>query len=176
MQLFNLLGDPLLRIRYPLPLEITADATASPGQELAIECRTPLAGEVLVELACRRGRFTFEPPSRATFDESDQGMRTLNVSYERANDDRYVQRSLQAVGSGFRTTLTIPANAEGPCLVRVFLGNGPSCALGAKAIYVQRRASESPLTARDTRSTDCALNVPDSPWTRPSQPLSCGFA
>ncbi len=36
----QLAGRSVARIRHPLPLEITADATAIPGQELAIECRT----------------------------------------------------------------------------------------------------------------------------------------
>lgn len=153
VQLFNLLGDPLLRMRYPLPLEIAADGTVHPGQELAIECRAPWDGEVLVELVCRRGRLTFKPASRVEFDESDGGMRALNASYERANDDRYVQRRLQTTSRGFRTTLEVPADAEGPCLVRVYSENGSSCALGARAVYVQRRLAEGPVTAAKPQVT-----------------------
>ena len=150
--LFNLLGDPLLRIRHPLPLEVTAPSSAEAGHQLSIECRAPITGEGLVELVCRRGQFTFRPPWRSSFDGSESGMRSLNTVYERANEDCFVRQRFRTGALAFRTTLRVPENVEGPCLVRVYLGDGPSCALGATPLRVDRPAVATQQAAAKTPS------------------------
>ncbi|MEJ7734855.1 MAG: C25 family cysteine peptidase [Polyangiaceae bacterium] len=55
--LFNLLGDPATRLRYPQPLEVrsTAGEVHAPGSSAAVEVRAPFAeGRVLVTLETHR--------------------------------------------------------------------------------------------------------------------------
>ena len=67
-------------------------------------------------------------------------MRSLNTVYERANEDRYTQQSFRTGTSTFHTSLRIPEHVEGRCLVRVFLRDRESCALGAASLRVDRRS------------------------------------
>ena len=74
IELFNLLGDPLLRVRHPQKLEVTTDRSAEPGQPLTVTCRSDVSGDCFVELVCRRGRFTYRPTRRTEFDGTHEGM------------------------------------------------------------------------------------------------------
>ena len=65
--LFNLLGDPLLRIRYPQPIELQTVKAALPGEAIEVSGRTPVAGRCTVELTVPRGTLTFTPPAREIF-------------------------------------------------------------------------------------------------------------
>ncbi len=147
--LFNLLGDPLLRLPQPLPIDVRAAGSAAPGQALAIECDSPLTGEGVVELVCPRGRFTFSPPSRTEFDGSDAGMRALNGVYERAREDYFVQQSVRSDSRRFQTTIPIPEAVRGPCVLRVYLGQDRSHALGSTTVQVMPPATVVPKTAAE---------------------------
>ncbi len=148
--LFNLLGDPLLRIRHPLPLQVKAPASVEPGQPLAIECDGGIPGQGVIELVCPAGSLTFTPEQRVSFDGTDSGMRTLDATYERALVDYYVRQPVQSEGAPFCATLLVPENIQGRCLVRVFLADRRNCAAGTAAVDVAPRLVVQPDSASDS--------------------------
>jgi hypothetical protein len=143
VQMFHLLGDPLTRIHHVGEVEIEVPRSARPGEKVVVRCRTGVTGRGLVELACRRGRLNFTPERRDRFDGSHEGMLALTDVYLRANNDCWSSRECEAVGTEFETTLEIPAEAHGPCAVRVFVQGAKACAIGAAVLHV-RAPAESP--------------------------------
>ena len=119
VQLFNLLGDPLLRLRHPQPVTLTVKRSAKAGGELVVEGECKMGGRCTVELAVRRDRLPFAHVPREQFDARDVSLKAYQEVYRRANNPRIVSVNPLLVDGRFRTTLQIPATAYGACCVRV---------------------------------------------------------
>ena len=140
LQLFNLLGDPMLRLRHAEDVNVEVVNTAEPGQTVRVAGSTPFAGRATVELVCRRDCLKFDPPLRDRFDPSNRGYAALHDTYQQANDRTWVQQTMQLGGGDFSAQLQIPAEARGPCHVRVYVEGQAQHALGAANIFVRKRA------------------------------------
>lgn len=121
VDMFHLLGDPLLRLHHPEQVDVDVERSAVPGDRIRVQCRSKVAGKCLVELACRRGRFTFAPEARLEFDGSHEGMRRLDAVFAQANDDVYCRRLVTTKGQPFEVELDVPPHALGACTVRVYI-------------------------------------------------------
>src|SRR5205085_1762833 len=62
VELFNLIGDPTLRLNYPHALQLEVTPTVSAGRSLGVVGSCPIGGQCSVELIVRRDRMTFSPP------------------------------------------------------------------------------------------------------------------
>ncbi len=135
LDLFNLLGDPLLRIPFPKPLELAVEPSAVAGGRIMVRGDSPLAGTGVVELAVRRDRLSFRVPRREPFDPQTAG--DYAEVYQRANEPRLsVTRRAFAPGS-FAVELAVPPEAQGPCQVRVFVEGETGCAAGGADLVVE---------------------------------------
>jgi hypothetical protein len=141
LQLFNLLGDPLLRLRVPAEVQLTAAEEIVAGQNLLIEGVAPMAGRMIVELICRRDRLTFDPPPRTQLPASADALAQLDAVYAKANDHRWTALHFDAQPGPFSSTLNIPVEARGQSHVRVFLEGADSFALGSRDVYIRRPTS-----------------------------------
>jgi hypothetical protein len=139
LALFNLLGDPLLRIAYPeeAKLEVPSDAVA--GEKVPLKITSPVAGKATVQLVCRRDCLTFDPPSRSEFVYEDRALAALQATYAKANDHRYSEHVVELKPGVFEAELPIPAHARGACHVRVFIAGVEKHAQGAADVYIRRR-------------------------------------
>jgi hypothetical protein len=136
--LFNLLGDPLLRLKYPHGVELDVADKAAAGTHLEIRGNSPVGGRCRVELVCRRDRLRDEPPPRQRYDHSAAAQASYDATYRKANDRCWSQREVAVDGGTFLTALKIPPEARGECHVRVFLEDsmGREFALGSCDIYI----------------------------------------
>lgn len=131
LHLFNLLGDPLLRLPQSHRVKLTAAANSRPGDAVSISGTSEIAGEATVELVVRRDRLTFSPPARPEFEPTESFLQRLNDVYRHANDPCLKSIKLTVPASGeFACSLECPADAKGPCHVRAFVTGENSCALG----------------------------------------------
>ncbi|MFW5693354.1 MAG: C25 family cysteine peptidase, partial [Thermoguttaceae bacterium] len=148
--LMNLLGDPMLRLRYPQPVELHAPEQAPPGGQLRVEGTSPIDGEGKVELVVTRGRLAFTPPPRRTFPTTSDGLSALQAVYEQANDGRLAVVPLVTRAGRFAVELPVPSSAAGPCHVRVYLAGDRVHAAGSRAITIARAEEppRPPYTAR----------------------------
>ena len=53
--MFNLLGDPLLRVNYPDGMRVKCAATVSNGKKLQVTFDSPIVGKAVVEIVAQRG-------------------------------------------------------------------------------------------------------------------------
>jgi hypothetical protein len=138
LHLFNLLGDPLLTIAHPLPIELTVAAKARSGSSLEIEGQCPIEGEALIELAVRRDRLSFRPPSRGDYRTSLEADAEFATTYQRANDTRLATVRAAVVNGRFSARLEVPEKASGACHVRVFVPGRGQFAAGAADVEIAR--------------------------------------
>lgn len=135
-QLFNLLGDPLLKIRQPQPVKLTLPRRATVGDRLEIVGQSPVAGRCLLELVVRRDRLKFTPPSRLEYSDRDATLAEFNQIYNRANDPRLLTQELNVPAGEFRATFDLPVEAVGACHVRAFVTGAAAFAAGAADIRI----------------------------------------
>ena len=64
-RVFNLLGDPLLRMKYAQQATVST-SSGDAKDELIVHVASPVNGRGTVEVVVRRDRLTFEAPSRAS--------------------------------------------------------------------------------------------------------------
>ncbi len=136
--LFNLLGDPLLRLRYPRELELQVPAAAVAGEPLRVSGECDLEGEALVELVVRRDRLTFKPESRGDYRASPETSAAYQETYARANDARLCWQVVPVENGRFTAELETPLHAWGDCHVRVFVQGQRDFAANAADIRVRR--------------------------------------
>jgi hypothetical protein len=137
--LFNLLGDPLLRVPHGQAIKLEVPPKATAGGQIAVTGQAPLAGRCTVELVVRRDRLTFDPKPRTAFELTETAQREYQETYRRANDSRLAEVRLAVPAGKFSTMLRVPESASGACHVRVVIeGEGAGVAFGAADVEVVR--------------------------------------
>ena len=121
VEMFNLIGDPLLRLRHPRRVELELPPTAEPGQTLHVRGTSPVDGRATVELVRPRGRSDATLPPRSDYPDSPQAAAEFQKTYDRANDRRLAQAETTVTAGRLDVELTVPDDAVGPYHVRVFI-------------------------------------------------------
>lgn len=138
--LYNLFGDPALRLRRPeAKTTLAAPRSAAAGAEIELEvaCEAPDGAQVLITLETPRG---VSPPK--------------GVAYP-ASNDRVLAREAGALASGrFRGKLTIPATVRSPRLVVVADVRAPQTQGAAAATIAVTPAA--PASPREPAATQPA--------------------
>lgn len=136
LSLFNLFGDPLMRMYYPRKVELDVAAEVEAGSYLEIRGQSELTGRCTIELVCRRDRLREQPPTRRKYDNSLTSQAAFNAAYTTANDRRWTFREIEIENGTFLTAIKVPQSARGAGHVRAFLENGEEYALGARDITI----------------------------------------
>ena len=100
MQLYNLIGDPTLRMHQPLPLGINVDAAHDPGEAITVIVKSPIDGRL---------QLTFDRPLGA-ITEGDPNQTTVAQLETKTQEGRLVQQ--RAI---------LPADVTGPIIVRAIV-------------------------------------------------------
>jgi hypothetical protein len=133
--MFNLLGDPLLRLNYPNGVKLSSLATAKVGEQLNVTFMAPVAGDAVLELAAERGVQRFVPLKREQFD-SEMGA-SYDDEYRRANDAVWLSSSWNQAAPGLVSrAIEIKDVKPGFQTVRLYLRGASQIYIGSKRIYV----------------------------------------
>ncbi len=138
LALFNLLGDPLLRIAYPDTVELSTANEVVAGKLLPLKISSTMSGKCTIQLVCRRDCLSFEAPTRSEFTTDDATLGDFQTVYNQANDHRFVEHECEIAPGKFEAEIAVPLTARGPCHVRVFVEGRESYALGAANVYVRK--------------------------------------
>ena len=136
LHLFNLIGDPLLRLRHPEEIVLSLPREVLAGEAIEISGNSPTAGNCSVELVVKRGRLTFTPSARHQYDNSPMALTNIQRVYQQANDTRLAASKLAVPKGPFRISLRVPSEARGACHARVFVEGDSSFALGASDVEI----------------------------------------
>jgi hypothetical protein len=143
--MFNLLGDPLLRMPQPLEVSVHVAPQVAAGEILKIIAHSPIPASGVVELVCRRDRTKTPFAPRSEFEPTDDFLRSFNAAYAQANDPVWLSQPLSTEGGEFETELTVPQDVRGPCHVRICLHGVTELAIGAASVFVRRPRQEPAL-------------------------------
>ena len=136
LPLFNLFGDPLLKLKYPQAVRAGGRRQGHGRDPLGGPRKPAGAGRCHV-LVCRRDRMRADPPPRQRFDRSPQ-RRWRSTPPTGGQRPLLAQREVTVEPGNFLTAVKIPPEARGACHVCVFLenGDGHAFALGSTDIYI----------------------------------------
>ena len=153
VHLFQLFGDPLLRLPTPITILLDAPETAKANTTINVRGVLPDTGKsddgkmvrekrrVVVELAVPKARNTVFSPKNRTFDLTEESVQEFNTLYAEANR-RVVSRVIIDVPEGrtFSAELPIPGfsrNEKGDYDLRVYYETANSYGLGSRTISVK---------------------------------------
>jgi hypothetical protein len=136
LELFNLIGDPLLRLPHPKTVTLTVPESSAPGSELTVSGTCELDGPCTVELIVPRDRLTFRPAPRRQFEPTNAALAAYQETYRKANDGRLAVTQTLAAAGRFSARLRLPEEARGTCYVRAFIASDRDCAHGAAALRI----------------------------------------
>lgn len=139
LYLFNLLGDPLLRLKRNDTVEVASPASATSGDVIEVTGESPIAGECTVEILCRRDQLKAAPPKRELYLNADDILSGFTTTYQAANDRRWTSIKAKVAPGAFTTKVTIPAECKGFCHVRVTVAGQERYALGTSNIFVHAK-------------------------------------
>ncbi|MCC9609628.1 C25 family cysteine peptidase [Blastopirellula sp. JC732] len=133
VQLFNLIGDPLLRLPRAESAQVASATEARAGESLVVSGISPVAGKGRLEVVCRRDLLTFKPETRTDYEAS---LPEFPNVYRQANDRCWESVELDLPAGPFETTIPLPAHCSGECHVRLFVEGADVCALGSCDVKV----------------------------------------
>jgi len=136
VQLFNLLGDPLLRLRYPETLALEVADEVQAGESLRVRGAGGVAGRASVELVLPRGKLGFARPQRQRLPDDPRELARFQEVYERANDRVLSAASVETADGRFEAVLAVPPASRGTCHVRVFVSGPGGFAAGSAEVKV----------------------------------------
>lgn len=142
--LFNLLGDPLLRLDHADDISVTTVAEAAAGSVIQVTGTTQILGRCTIELICRRDRLKNRFVARPQYDASDEALADYTAVYAQANDRQWTTATFECQSGAFETTIQIPSECHGACNVRVFVEGEGGFGLGAAELFVQRSLAVKP--------------------------------
>lgn len=151
--LFNLLGDPLLRLRYPQEATVQTLAEADAGSVIEVTGTSPIDGPCVVDLSVRRDRSTSRPPVRARYQNADSALDVYQEVYRKANDRHWVTVPAEVRDGRYSVKIEIPSAAHGACCVRTFVTGKEGVALGAQEIEIRRATPSEPAAPANAAAT-----------------------
>jgi hypothetical protein len=134
LQLFNLFGDPTMRLLYPREVKIQTPQTATTGETLKVQGECPVNGTASVELVVPLDRIKL--PRRDRYESSAKARKEFDATYQRANNPRLAAVNTEVRDGHFSLELPIPTDASGLCSLRVFVQGKDDCAVGASALRI----------------------------------------
>lgn len=137
VQLFNLLGDPLLRLPQSQSMGIQSPKTVVSGEKFSISGTSPHSGRLLVELSFDRAKLPFRPRDRKEFEWSFEFLQRVQDEYHSANQKIVKRESFDIDKGKFHVEMKVPENLKGKFQVRAFVENRQACAVGCCDLRVR---------------------------------------
>ena len=146
--LFNLFGDPLLRVKFPERCAVEAPEIAYSTKTFPVSGVVPNATgrqtTVRVELLLADFRSPVAKPRRSkTFGESEETRAEFEATYRAANNFVVAASEVATQTERFQANIAVPADFSGECVVRVAATDGERYWIGSRRVLVR------PFSGRD---------------------------
>lgn len=131
--LYNLLGDPALRVRLPRPISVDAPAGAPAGTSVSVTAKSEIAACTLERArAVRTDLQGLDPATKPSAMKDEAVLKQVLATYARAND--FV--CARGVLDGVRAVLALPRDlAPGTYVIKVLTKDGGA---GSARLVVQK--------------------------------------
>lgn len=116
--LYNLLGDPATRLRYPEALKLDVSGEAQPGQPIRVRVQSPVAGDAIVTLETQRSVIAHDLTDVSSLPDGE-ALRKMADNHRLANDKR-LQEKRVVIDARVEVTMVVP-EAPGHYVVKAFV-------------------------------------------------------
>jgi len=154
--LFNLLGDPLLRLRQPQAIRVTCPAEIARGETIEVSAVIPIAGQATLELVPRRDRLPRSAPRRQKFAVTAEAQVEFAETYRLANEPGFFTCTERVTPGEMVLRFEVPAGASGPCQCRLYVEGQDDSAAGAASVEIVAPRSRSTSAATESAATQPA--------------------
>jgi hypothetical protein len=139
VRLMNLLGDPLLVIRHPKPLNIEARDTYEAGESLEANIEAPWGGTIEVELLLHRDRLPSHLESIQANEQAEARYQRMQQNYDRANHLVIAHQHLEVEAGTHRILFESTDDFRGQYVLRARMQGAEDWAIGTKRLQFQRK-------------------------------------
>ncbi|MFN9464207.1 MAG: C25 family cysteine peptidase, partial [Planctomycetota bacterium] len=138
VRLMNLLGDPLLKIPYPKPLELEIPSRATSGEVIKISGTSSQAGKLILELSMVRDRVPESVAALKAYQGTDQDHQQMDNNYQ-ASNRLTVERLEKSIDAGaFEIELQIPPGVSGRYVVSGYGYGDQDWLVGSKKLLIRK--------------------------------------
>ncbi|MFN9345490.1 MAG: hypothetical protein ACK6DQ_02770, partial [Planctomycetota bacterium] len=138
VRLMNLLGDPLLKIPYPKPLELQVPSRATSGEILKISGTSSQGGKLILELSMVRDRVPESVSALRTYQGTQEDHHQMDKNYQDSNR-LTVERIEQSIEAGsFEIDLQIPPGVSGRYVVSGYVYGDQDWLVGSKKMTIRK--------------------------------------
>jgi len=142
--LYNLLGDPALRLRYPEPLQVSVDPSAQTGGKIAVRVasRTPTDGHVTITLETERRaiRGKLVSPGRLAKMSVGRAFSAMAANHRKAIDKVVLRRKV-ALHNGVAEVVLEAPRTPGAYVVKALAATGQTAAGHAKVSVISTKVA-----------------------------------
>ncbi len=131
VQMFHLLGDPLLRFTYPAPCQLELKLSGENSSRVEVKGKTAVLGQGTLELVLPWNQRGQNDASREAGRPFETARRAFSRVYRAANDPCLQVHRFEAGTFNFSTQLAIPEKLQGDFWVRAFIEGANGFAVGA---------------------------------------------
>jgi hypothetical protein len=141
--MFNLLGDPLLRVNYPDGMRVKCAATVSNGKKLQVTFDSPIVGKAVVEIVAQRGSQR-EPLIDRNINKLKSTPKSdrwdgYSKEYEMANDPVWVSAGREVQVGPQDIDVLVENVLSGLQIVRVVIYGKRRLIIGSTRVFVADR-------------------------------------
>jgi len=138
VRLMNLLGDPLLKLPYPTPLDLAVPGKAISGQRLKVSGHSKIAGKLIVELALVRDRVPEGVAAVRNYRGTQEDHDRMENNYRSCNE-LMVDRHVRLIEPGdFEVELKIPDGCTGRHVVSAYVYGDQTWSAGSQKIVIRK--------------------------------------
>ncbi|MDR1958207.1 MAG: C25 family cysteine peptidase [Planctomycetaceae bacterium] len=120
LYLFQLFGDPLLKVPFPQNMTVTCKEKAVPGEIIQVSGQVDFDGPIYVELVKPRTAQPLSVPDRKKFQLTEKSRIEYMKEYRAANNRAILYVPGRVVNGRFQVPVKIPDDLDGDYLFRCF--------------------------------------------------------
>ena len=157
VELMQLMGDPLLRVKRPKRIDITAPASATAGDTItisgAVASTTNQPSPVQLRVSYQRDRIKHRFKRRRKFASTPAEAAKFQLAYEQARDLVCVEQNVTMVDGTFIADVKLPDYARGDCVITCTATDGGTVLAGSSKIQSKKRNADRRLSLRSREFT-----------------------
>ena len=143
IELMQLMGDPLLRVKRPERINLTAPKSAIAGDTINVAGEVTSAaneksGPVRVQVSYQRDRLKHRFKRRRTFASTPTELAKFQLAYDQARDLVCVEQTVEMVEGKFETEIKLPDYARGDCVITSTLIGSDAVLAGSAKIEIEK--------------------------------------
>ena len=143
IQLMQLLGDPLLRVKRPQRINLAAPSTATSGDKISVtgdvvDSASKISGAIQLRVSYQRDRIKHRFKRRRTFASTPVESAKFQIAYDQARDLVCVEQTVAMVDGNFKAEVVLPEDVHGNCVITCTSTDGDVVLAGSAKIKIEK--------------------------------------